>query len=78
MTLGSARTDRTLQLIACHAEPALARRLAALGIRRGVHLRLLRRTAGGGAIVAAGDGRLALGRELLPLLEVEESGDDAG
>jgi Fe2+ transport system protein FeoA len=44
---------------------AVTRRLAELGIRTGAVLQLLTRTSGQGAIVAIGDDRLALSREIL-------------
>jgi Fe2+ transport system protein FeoA len=44
---------------------AVTRRLAELGIRTGAVLQLLSRTSGHGAIVAIGDDRLALSREIL-------------
>jgi Fe2+ transport system protein FeoA len=44
---------------------AVTRRLAELGIRTGAVLHLLTRTSGHGAIVAIGDDRLAVSREIL-------------
>jgi Fe2+ transport system protein FeoA len=40
-------------------------RLAELGLRPGVTVTVLRRTAGGGRILGVGDARVALGRGLL-------------
>lgn len=45
---------------AVRAEPAHRRRLSELGVRPGARLRVLRRTAGGGAVLAVGDGRVAV------------------
>jgi ferrous iron transport protein A len=40
-------------------------RLAELGLRNGVTITVLRRTAGGGRILGVGDARIALGRGIL-------------
>ena len=47
------------------ATTAVTRRLAELGIRAGAVLHLLTRTSGHGAIVAIGDDRIAVSREIL-------------
>lgn len=52
-------------------DPALRRRLGELGVRVGAHVTVSRRTAGGGAIVAIGDDRLALARVVLRDVEVD-------
>jgi Fe2+ transport system protein FeoA len=49
---------------------AVARRLAELGIRPGAALRIQSRTSGGGAILAIGDDRIAVSREILAGIEV--------
>jgi len=51
--------------------PAVARRLAELGIRPGAALRIQSRTSGGGAILAIGDDRIAVSRQILASIEVE-------
>jgi ferrous iron transport protein A len=43
----------------------VARRLAELGIRAGSVLHVLARTSGGGAILAIGDDRIAVSRDIL-------------
>jgi ferrous iron transport protein A len=54
-----------------------ARRLAELGLRPGVVLTVLRRTAGGGRLVAIGDARVAVGRETARALDVSLSAPPA-
>lgn len=51
-------------------DPARVRRLAELGLRPGVRVRVLRRTAGGGRIVAIGDDRVAVARSVLASIDV--------
>ena len=46
------------------------RRLAELGIRPGAGLQILSRTSGGGAILAIGDDRIAVSRQVLATIEV--------
>lgn len=53
---------------------AVTRRLAELGIRVGATLTLLSRTSGGGAILAIGDDRIAVSREILRSVQVAPSG----
>lgn len=50
----------------------LALRLAELGVRPGAPLQILSRTSGGGAILAIGDDRLAVSRQILAGIEVAE------
>ena len=47
------------------AAPSARRRLAELGVREGAHIVIQGRTAGGGAILAVGDGRIAVSGRLL-------------
>jgi ferrous iron transport protein A len=49
---------------------AVTRRLAELGIRPGATLRIQSRTSGGGAILAIGDDRIAVSRQILASIEV--------
>lgn len=56
------------------ATPPVTRRLAELGIRAGATLTLLSRTSGGGAILAIGDDRIAVSREILRSVQVTPSG----
>lgn len=51
-------------------DDARVRRLAELGLRPGVRVRVRRRTAGGGRIVGAGDDRVALARSVLRCIGV--------
>lgn len=48
------------------------RRQAEMGIRPGAVLRILTRTAGGGAILAIGDDRIAVSRSILRTVRVAE------
>lgn len=59
-----------------HADPAVRRRLAELGLRRGTRLTILHRTAGGGRVVAAGDLRLALDKRVAASLLVVTDTDE--
>ena len=43
----------------------MTRRLAEMGVRAGASLRILSRTSGGGAVLAIGDDRIAVGRAIL-------------
>jgi|APIni6443716594_1056825.scaffolds.fasta_scaffold1583723_1 Fe2+ transport system protein FeoA len=52
--------------------PRVSLRLAELGVRPGARLRILSRTSGGGAILAIGDDRLAVSRQILASIEVSE------
>jgi ferrous iron transport protein A len=74
MHLDAAHTGQALTVLG-PARPALAsgavaRRLAELGIRPGATLRVLSRTSGGGAIIAIGDDRIAVSRQILAAIEV--------
>lgn len=49
------------------------RRLSALGLRRGVQLSLVHRLAGGGRVLAVAGGRIAVARDVLSHLLVEQA-----
>jgi Fe2+ transport system protein FeoA len=57
---------------------AVTRRLAELGIRPGAVLRIQSRTSGGGAILAIGDDRIAVSRQILASIEVESGASAHG
>jgi len=71
MTLDQAPLGAPLTLLAAGVDPALGRRLATLGLRRGVRLSCVQRLASGGRIVAVGGGRIAIERAVLARLEAE-------
>ena len=56
----------------------VTRRMAELGIRAGAQLTVMSRTSGGGAIVAIGDDRVAVSREILRCVQVLPSRGSAG
>ncbi|HEY6795636.1 MAG TPA: FeoA family protein [Kineosporiaceae bacterium] len=66
MTLASAPLGVPLVLGNASLPVPRRLRLAELGLRPGVTVTVLRRTAGGGRIVGVGDARVAVGREVLP------------
>jgi Fe2+ transport system protein FeoA len=80
MKLDAARTGQPMLVLGPNASsepsgqggpaPAVARRLAELGIRPGAALRIQSRTSGGGAILAIGDDRIAVSRQILASIEV--------
>lgn len=47
------------------------RRLAEMGIRRGARIRVLRRTSGGGLVLAVNGSRIAVDSELAAAIEVD-------
>jgi len=51
-------------------DPALARRLAELGLRCGATVTATQRTSGGGRVIATGDLRVALDRQVAASLHV--------
>lgn len=75
--LSACRTGDPRVLQATGARPEMARRLAALGLRRGAQLTLLMRTAGGGGIVSVAGARIALDHSMLAeLFTVRPVGTD--
>jgi ferrous iron transport protein A len=74
VTLDRSPLGATLTLVAAGPPGEVTRRLAELGLRRGATLSCTTRTAGGGRIVAVDGARIALGRELVRLIEVEPVG----
>lgn len=72
MTLDEAPLGQGALVASADVEPALARRLAELGIRGGQVVTPLHRTTGGGRVLAVGDSRLALAGSVLRRIEVSE------
>lgn len=69
--LSAAPPAGLLHVVATPSDPALRRRLQDQGLRPGTPLTVVRRTAGGGLVVAVAGARLALGRDLARCLLVE-------
>lgn len=70
MTLDEAPTGVRMEVLGNRAgSPAVARRLAELGIRPGAVVAILSRTSGRGAILAIADDRIAVAREILRRVE---------
>lgn len=63
MTLDEAPVGGRVRLLAADLPGPRARRLAELGLRPGSTVTVLRRTTGGGRIVAVGDARVAMSRQ---------------
>lgn len=60
-----------LVVVDAATSPEVTRRLGELGLRRGTHIRLVQRTAGGGRVVDIAGSRVALGRDLLRAVSAE-------
>jgi ferrous iron transport protein A len=72
MMLDSARTGQPMTVVGrSRSSSAISRRLAELGIRPGATLQIQSRTSGGGAILAIGDDRIAVSRQILDSIEVD-------
>lgn len=71
MTLDRAPLGTPLVLLRTHPDGTVARRLASLGLRRGVRLTVVQRLAAGGRIVSVGGGRVAVDAGVLGGLEAE-------
>ncbi|HBO53831.1 MAG TPA: hypothetical protein DD664_01205 [Janibacter terrae] len=61
-----------LVLTGTHPDDDIARRLASLGLRRGVRVSAVQRLAGGGRIVSVSGGRVAVDAGVLAHLTAEE------
>jgi Fe2+ transport system protein FeoA len=70
VTLDDAPLGDAARVVRAKVEPALGRRLAELGIRAGQTVTPLHATSGGGRVLAVGDTRMALGRDVLRRIEV--------
>lgn len=70
MTLDRVPLRERQIIVAAHAEPALRRRLAELGIRSGAVIEPLLRTPSGGRVISVDGSRLALDKSMLQALEV--------
>ena len=66
MTLADAPVGVEATLVFCLAEPQMRSRLSTLGMRCGVPVEVVRRTAGGGRIVGVAGARIALDRARQP------------
>lgn len=71
-TLDRAPLGATLLLTATHHDANVARRLASLGLRRGVRVSLVQKLAGGGRILSVNGGRIAVDAGVLAHLMVED------
>lgn len=71
VTLDRAPLGTPLVLLSTHPDGATARRLASLGLRRGVRVTLMLPLAGGGRVVNVGGGRVAVSRRVLAALQAE-------
>lgn len=72
MTLDAVPAGQTVVLGALRLPPAFERRLAELGLRRGQHVTVLHRTAGGGRLLGIGEARVPVDRVTLRGLTVLE------
>ncbi|WP_206662222.1 FeoA family protein [Propioniciclava sinopodophylli] len=71
-TLDRAPLGAPLLLTATHPDANVARRLASLGLRRGVRVSLVQKLAGGGRILSVNGGRIAVDAGVLAHLMVED------
>lgn len=71
-TLDRAPLGAPLLLTATHHDASVARRLASLGLRRGVRVSLVQKLAGGGRILSVNGGRIAVDARVLAHLMVED------
>jgi ferrous iron transport protein A len=69
-TLAGQPVGRRVVMGSPRLDPARTRRLAELGLRAGVEVIVLHRTAGRGRVLAVGDARIALDHDTLRSLPV--------
>lgn len=73
VTLDRAPLGTPLLLLSTHPDATVARRLAALGLRRGARVSLVQRLAAGGRVVSVGGGRVAVDASVLASLSAESA-----
>ncbi|QLQ16407.1 MAG: ferrous iron transport protein A [Micropruina sp.] len=73
-TLAQAPLHTPLTVVADTRDGVVGRRLAMLGIRRGATLSVVSTSSGGGRVVSVAGSRIALGRDALTAVSVEEAG----
>ena len=71
ISLDLAPLHQPVTLLSADVESAVARRLTALGLRRGVQMSLVQRLSGGGRVVSVAGARVALARQVLAAMTVE-------
>lgn len=73
MTLYEAEKGKSYQIEGLHVEPAITRRLQALGLNDGTSVYVLNRKKRGALIIRVRGTRLALGRHISSNIEVEKA-----
>lgn len=72
MTLNEAQKDMTYCIDGLYVEPAITRRLQALGLNDGTIIKVLNRKHKGALIIQVRGTRLALGRHISSNIEIRE------
>lgn len=73
MTLYEAKKGKSYQIEGLHVEPAITRRLQALGLNDGTPVYVLNRKRRGALIIRVRGTRLALGRHISSNIEIGEA-----
>lgn len=76
MTLKEAQKDKTYCISGLYVEPAITRRLQALGLNDGTVIQVLNRKREGALIIKVRGTRLALGKHISSNIEIKEAYDD--
>ncbi len=71
MTLYEAEKEKSYQIVGLHVEPAITRRLQALGLNDGTPVYVLNRKRRGALIIRVRGTRLALGRHISSNIEIK-------
>lgn len=72
MRLNEVKTGQTVEFVMADASQAMQNRLAGMGLRAGISLRIIQRNAHAGMLVAIGNTRLALNTQLCASIMVRE------
>ena len=75
MTLKEAQKDKTYCISGLYVEPAITRRLQALGLNDGTMIQVLNRKHKGALIIKVRGTRLALGKHISSNIEIKEAYD---
>lgn len=73
MTLKEAQKDKTYCISGLYVEPAITRRLQALGLNDGTVIQVLNRKREGALIIQVRGTRLALGKHISANIEIKET-----